>query len=172
MKSAFLLATVIIAGCGHEPPRAPGVANVPSPPSVPSPVPGGTEPSARPIQVSNEILRVCQIAQPEVNPNFDFNSTDISVEDRHLLEAVATCFTTGALKGRSMRLIGRADRRGENEYNMGLGANRAGSVYNYLASFGVDVKRIESTSRGELDATGSDEGGWRRDRRVDIDLVK
>ena len=28
----------------------------------------------------------------------------------------------------------------------------------------------DATSRGELDATGTDEEGWKRDRRVDIEL--
>jgi hypothetical protein len=30
---------------------------------------------------------------------------------------------------------------------------------------------MRATSRGELDATGTDETGWAQDRRVDIDLA-
>ena len=33
-------------------------------------------------------------------------------------------------------------------------------------------RQINETSRGALDATGHDEETWRKDRRVDIDLVK
>ena len=35
----------------------------------------------------------------------------------------------------------------------------------------LTLARVEdATSRGELDATGTDEEGWKRDRRVDIEL--
>jgi hypothetical protein len=33
-------------------------------------------------------------------------------------------------------------------------------------------RKIESSSRGALDATGKDETGWAYDRRVDVLLVK
>ena len=32
------------------------------------------------------------------------------------------------------------------------------------------AQRMALTSRGALDATGNDEEGWRKDRRVDISL--
>jgi outer membrane protein OmpA-like peptidoglycan-associated protein len=35
---------------------------------------------------------------------------------------------------------------------------------------GVDASKVTTTSRGKLDATGSDEASWQQDRRVDIDL--
>ena len=53
---------------------------------------------------------------------------------------------------------------------MTLGDHRADTVRRYLGGLGVDTKRIAETSRGELDATGTDETGWRQDRRVDIAL--
>lgn len=36
--------------------------------------------------------------------------------------------TTGSLKGRSLRLVGRADPRGEVEYNFVLGESHAGNI--------------------------------------------
>jgi len=39
-----------------------------------------------------------------------------------------------------------------------------------LFTLGVDNERMGDSSKGELGATGKDENGWRRDRRVDITL--
>ena len=86
------------------------------------------------------------------------------------LSAIAKCLTTGPLKGRSVDLVGRADPRGETEYNMTLGAKRARHVHNFMGSAGVPQDKMHDTSRGELDATGKDEAGWRLDRRVDVKL--
>jgi peptidoglycan-associated lipoprotein len=79
--------------------------------------------------------------------------------------------TSGPLRGRSLRLVGRADPRGELEYNFALGSARAGSVDAYLTNLGLDSARVSMTSRGKLDATGTNESGWQRDRRVDVDLL-
>ena len=67
--------------------------------------------------------------------------------------------TSGPLQGRSLRLVGRADPRGETEYNFALGSARAGSVDTYLIDLGLDSARVSMTSRGKLDATGTDETG-------------
>ena len=69
-----------------------------------------------------------------------------------------------------MALIGRADPRGTEEYNLGLGSRRAASVSQYLARLGVGQPQLGVTTRGAIDATGTDESGWRQDRRVDIQL--
>jgi hypothetical protein len=47
---------------------------------------------------------------------------------------------------------------------------RASSVSQYLTQLGVDSARITETPRGKLDATGTDDATWGRDRRVDVDL--
>ena len=54
---------------------------------------------------------------------------------------------------------------------MTLGESRASSVHRYMVDLGVGKERMTATSRGEMDATGTDEEGWRKDRRVDIELV-
>jgi len=88
-----------------------------------------------------------------------------------VLSAIAQCLSQGALRGSNVSLTGRADARGEDEYNMTLGEARADSVRRYLHDLGVQQERLRATSRGEIDATGADEAGWARDRRVDIDLA-
>ncbi len=124
------------------------------------------------VRVSEDIMKACQIHVDNVEraPKFDYDDADLQPEDRDVLEQVAKCVTTGPLKGRDLSLVGRCDPRGEVEYNMVLGEYRAESVHDYLAKLGVDPDKMAKTSRGELDADGKDEDGWRRDRRVDISL--
>jgi peptidoglycan-associated lipoprotein len=66
--------------------------------------------------------------------------------------------------------VGRADARGESDYNITLGQSRADAVGSYLSIRGMDKSKAQSTSRGAMDASGTDERGWQRDRRVDVML--
>ncbi len=125
------------------------------------------------VNVDDEIMKKCNLkvaAMPEESAKFDFDSDEVTPAERQVLEQVAKCLTTGPLKGRSVDLVGRADPRGEHEYNMSLGGRRARSVNNFLGQLGVPSDKMHDTSRGALDATGTDEGGWRLDRRVDVKL--
>lgn len=123
------------------------------------------------LNVSDEIARLCGLKQSSYAPNFAYDSASISDDDRAMLTALAKCLSEGALKGRGLTLTGRADARGEPEYNMSLGENRSDSVRRYLHDLGVKDDRLKATSRGELDATGKDEAGYAKDRRVDIALA-
>jgi peptidoglycan-associated lipoprotein len=124
------------------------------------------------IRMSEDLIKVCNIHFSSVDqaPKFDFDRAELTADDRAVLDQVAQCVTSGPLKGRSLHMTGRADPRGEVEYNMALGEHRASSVEGYLKQLGVDGSRMDITSRGKLDATGTDEATWARDRRVDIDL--
>ena len=102
---------------------------------------------------------------------FAYDSSKIRAEDTPVIQKLATCFSVGPLKGRTMTLVGRADPRGESEYNLALGGHRANSVKSALISAQLDEKWITTTSRGELDARGTDEASWQHDRRVDVLLV-
>jgi peptidoglycan-associated lipoprotein len=123
--------------------------------------------------VSNDIMDACHIDLGNVDraPKFDFDQSQLEPSDRAVLDQVAQCFTTGPLKDKSLKLVGRADPRGEQEYNMTLGSYRAASVETYLNQLGLAPSRVTATSRGKLDATGTDESGWRLDRRVDLLLA-
>jgi peptidoglycan-associated lipoprotein len=123
------------------------------------------------LHVSQQIVDACGMPRQDYAPAFGFDSADITDEDRDLLNALAKCLSDGALKENRVTLVGRADPRGEDEYNMVLGGARAESVRRYLNGLGVGRERVLATSRGELDATGQDEPGWTRDRRVDIQLA-
>ena len=66
-----------------------------------------------------------------------------------------------------MHVTGLTDPRGTEEYNLALGDRRAQSAKKYLESLGLR-RQLSSSSMGEELATGSDEGSWSRDRRVDF----
>ena len=127
------------------------------------------------LSVSDFVAQQCGIqpreAKNETAPTFDFDSTALAPADRDILAEVAKCLTEGALKGKNVSLVGRTDARGEPEYTMGLGDSRASAVTRYLIDLGVGKDRLRPTSRGEIDATGTNEDGWARDRRVDIELA-
>ncbi len=123
------------------------------------------------LHVSDAIARACGLPRTESAPKFGFDSATIAPEDRTILAAIAKCVSEGALRGQSLALIGRADPRGEDEYNMSLGESRADTVRRYLHDLGVHPDHVQATSRGELDAMGADEASWAKDRRVDIELA-
>jgi peptidoglycan-associated lipoprotein len=123
------------------------------------------------LSLSGDIVQLCGIkAAATANPTFDYNKEELTPEDRSVLDQLATCMLTGALKGKAVSLIGRADPRGTEEYNLGLGSRRASSVSSYLEKLGVGQPQLAVTTRGALDATGTDEAGYAKDRRVDVQL--
>jgi len=130
------------------------------------------------LRVSREIVSACNITLDPVKepaasraPHFDFDKSNLQPADDAMLDKIADCLTKGPLAGRSIALIGRADPRGEIEYNFALGEHRADSVVKYLESRGVDTAHLQPTSRGKLDATGTDATTWAADRRVDLVLL-
>ncbi len=112
-----------------------------------------------------------RFANIEGAPKFGYNDDDLIATDRDVLQQVAECLVRGPLKGKAVQLVGHADPRGTDEYNLGLGTRRAETVRSYLLRLGVSGDRLSPTTRGELDANGVDESGWQRDRRVDLQLV-
>lgn len=138
--------------------------------SAPSTTP--TKPVSSTISVSEDVARACSLHFNDLAtaPKFDFDKFDLLPDDHEVLAKIGHCVMTGPLKGRSIRLVGHADPRGTEQYNMALGARRAHAVAAFLTQFGVDGQRIKETSRGELDAIGNDEMTWQLDRRVDVVL--
>ena len=103
-------------------------------------------------------------------PHFDYESPDLRPESRATLERLASCLTKGTLKSGQVLLTGHCDARGEQEFNMSLGENRAVAVKGFLIGMGVPAEKIRTSSRGKLDANGQDEAGWANDRRVDVEV--
>jgi peptidoglycan-associated lipoprotein len=170
LRVAFLLLTgpcLVPVGCAGKD------ALRPVEPAVVQTTSAATAPEvAGNVAVSDELARACKLdfGNPSRAPTFDFDDSDLSSADRAVLQQVASCLTTGPLRGRALLLIGHAERRGEIEYNMALGDHRAGGARAYLAQLGVGDKKMVETSRGKLDAIGTTDDGMRRDRRVDLVL--
>lgn len=173
MKLQAITLVVLLGACGgSQPPAA----------TPTTPTTGGTTTSSAAstketpdqaahsgsVQISPDILAACGISADDAF--FAFDSARLEKKDIKPLDQVAVCFTTGALKGRTMKLIGHADPRGDVDYNMALGQKRADAVQKYIVDKGVAPANVESTSRGAMDATGTDEAGWAHDRRVDVTL--
>lgn len=118
--------------------------------------------------VDESVAKMCDLP----DARFGFDSSALGNEARRVVDAIAKCFTSGPGKGRGLHIVGHADPRGEEEYNLALGQRRAGAVAGLLKGAGLDEDRVMTTSRGELDATGQDEAGWSRDRRVEIQLAQ
>lgn len=93
--------------------------------------------------------------------------------DRHDLNLTAQTTLSGqaqwlnANPGTTATIEGHADERGTREYNLALGARRANSVKNFLASKGVDSSRMRAVSFGKERpiALGSDPSSWSQNRR-------
>lgn len=171
--SSLAVLVLCAAGCAEKAlPEAKTPARVTAEVTIARPPPAPTVPVTSSLSVSEELLTTCKLNFNDIRsaPKFDFDRSALAADDDAILSQIAACVTTGPLAGRALQLIGRADPRGESEYNMALGTRRASSVGDFLAGRGVNSSNLEMSSRGKLDATGADEAGWQRDRRVDIVL--
>ncbi len=177
MKKTHLLALpllVVLVACGGDekkPPQTPTGTDT-TPHVTPQTTSAQPDTSKLAVNVDPDILKACNLKFDTVEnaPKFDYDNDQLSPDEKNILEQVAKCLTTGPLKGRQVQLVGRADPRGTTEYNMALGARRSSAAGVYLQGLGVGNDRLFETSRGSLDASGSDEASWQKDRRVDIAL--
>lgn len=121
------------------------------------------------VEIDSKIVKACGDLP---TANFAFDSAEVTGDAATALDALARCFVSGPLKGKGMKLIGHADPRGETEYNLGLGQKRAGSIADFLAKKGVGQGQMATSSKGEFEATGIDESGWQKDRKVEVLLAE
>ncbi len=180
----LVLAAGALAGCGHETLAKPAAMARKAPTAMntvaeakPAAPTSADERIAQAVTkmlgLDAEIVRVCNLhfdvaPSEEGAPRFDTDESDLTQQDTAILAQVVQCLTNGPLAGRHVQLVGRADARGTTEYNFVLGEHRASTVSHYLEEKGLPSARINETSRGELDAKGSDDITMRDDRRVDI----
>jgi peptidoglycan-associated lipoprotein len=179
MKPLTLILVLAAAvACSHDKPKVakptPEAAKNPEPtPDKPPPSVDKDTQVSPGLAMSGDLATMCNIKSTmttKANPQFDYDKDELTTDDRAVLDQLATCLTNGVLKGKAVALIGRADPRGTEEYNLGLGSRRAATVSQYLGRLGVGEPQMAVTTRGALDATGTDESGWKQDRRVDIQL--
>lgn len=171
-STALALSALSVAGCGSEPPpkTADDVAAA-TPAEAPASAATAKADTATPtsgsVHIEQKILAACGDI-PEAR--FAFDSARIEAQAESALSALAKCFVSGPLKGKNLKLVGHTDPRGESGYNYGLGQQRAGSVSSFLTTKGLEASRIATSSMGENEASGTDEEGWAKDRKVDVFL--
>jgi len=173
--AVLLLYSAVAIGCGSDPkkpPAAPG-GGTQQPAASASATADNPKPDDNPnqsqINISDAIRKACGISNEDAF--FAFNSANVRPQDQRVLAELTKCFTSGPLAGKQMRLVGHADPRGEPEYNMVLGGRRADNVKQYLVKAGMKSGQIDTSSRGEMDSTGTDEASWAKDRKVDVMLA-
>ena len=103
---------------------------------------------------------------------FGFDSTTLGAAELGKIEAVARHLTDKS--DRVVVIEGNCDERGSNEYNMGLGENRAIVIRTYLMNNGITEDRIQVRSYGsERPAVlGHDESAWAKNRRGEFAIFQ
>jgi len=171
--------TLLLAGCPKTPTR-------PDPSSTAMGMqPGGrTDSSLNPLDVPMNLEAPGLSAREEGfdanNQNrsalqaqavyFDFDRSDIKATERSKLQEAKAYLD----RNPNYRLLleGHCDWRGTAEYNLGLGERRANAARAYLTSIGVGADRLETLSKGSLEAVrNGDTAAMARDRRVDLVVV-
>ena len=99
---------------------------------------------------------------------FAFNLGDLSDEAKARLDRIARCLTT--LEAAELGIVGHADERGTQEYNLHLGERRAQAIKRYLVNLGVPESKLSVISYGEERpiAEGSNESSWQKNRRAEF----
>lgn len=102
---------------------------------------------------------------------FDFDKFNIKPSERPKLQAAKDYLDKNP--GQRLLLEGHCDWRGTAEYNLALGDRRASAVKKYLQTLGVAVDRVETLSKGSLEASkNADNETMQKDRRVELVIVQ
>jgi peptidoglycan-associated lipoprotein len=97
---------------------------------------------------------------------FETDSTELTPQARDTLEKQAQWLQR--YNRYAFTVEGHADERGTREYNIALGARRAQTVRDYLASRGIDASRMRTISYGKERpvAVCNDISCWSQNRRA------
>ncbi|WP_221028761.1 OmpA family protein [Actomonas aquatica] len=102
---------------------------------------------------------------------FDFDQSGIKTSERIKLEAAIDYLN--ANPQHRLLLEGHCDWKGTAEYNLGLGDRRAGSARQFLETAGVAASRLETASKGDLEAVeNASDSQMAQDRRVELIILK
>ncbi|HEY6553594.1 MAG TPA: peptidoglycan-associated lipoprotein Pal [Vicinamibacteria bacterium] len=172
---ALVLAIGLAAcGGGKRPPALSGAPPPPSTTAAPEPAqPPDTGPDVD--RLDNEgafgsDLMPSADANTEGGPladiRFDLDSANLSDAAREILGQHAVWLKDHARA--QVTIEGHCDERGTVEYNLALGEGRARAARDYLASLGVDARRLRTVSFGKekpLDPSAN-EAAWSKNRRA------
>ena len=174
---ALASAALVLAGCSKKPDRPIPTQTAPM---------GSTNAGLAPTDLATTLDANSGLTQrtDDFDPNglnrsalgansiqFDFDQSSIKASERDKLKAAKEYLE----KNPTYRLLleGHCDWRGTAEYNLGLGDRRSGAVKKYLLSIGVAADKLETLSKGSLEAVkNADEATMAKDRRVDLVVSK
>jgi peptidoglycan-associated lipoprotein len=103
--------------------------------------------------------------------HFDFDQSSIRAGDAAMLDAkIAILRANPSLR---IAVVGHADERGSDEYNLALGNRRALAARAYMVQRGIAADRISTSSRGEEQplVMGSNEDAWAQNRRAEFTIT-
>ena len=140
---------------------------------------GNTEASARITVNASKTTTVSEITDEQLFAQnvkdifFSYDNYQISSDQEAALNANAEFLA----KHPNMKLVieGHCDERGSEDYNMGLGDNRANVVRDILAKHGVSADRVHTISYGKerpFCTRAEDESCWKENRRAHFVLQK
>jgi peptidoglycan-associated lipoprotein len=152
-KLAACASILLLAACTEEmPPPPPAVMAPPPAPAPPPPAPlppPPMPPRAAPAPTVQIVPGSLQDFQVNVGDRvfFEYDKSDLTDAARATLQKQAAWLQRfGAV---TLSIEGHCDERGTREYNLALGARRAQSVKDYLASLGVAGARLDTISFGK-----------------------
>lgn len=161
LAGVFAFVSVDVLGCATVDPPPARSADAPR-----LPVPPPTEARYLRVALTADLDR-CETE----SPHFFYDVDVPRPQDQSELLSLANCLQSEPYRELKLLLVGRADHRGDTDYNESLATRRAQHVADVLAARGVDKGRLKVMSRGEADAIGHTEGSIASlgyDRRVDI----
>lgn len=159
------LAILAFYGCQRQAPAQPtGLTMAAGSVTPPGALPAPPALEAREIRLTlGRSLEKC----PNMLVRFPYDESQPLPQDAPEIRALAACLNSSPYQSVKLRLVGRADAAGSEEYNLELGRRRAEYVKAALVNDGVDAGRIETESQGKQSA-GEEGTAPGYDRRVDI----
>jgi len=173
---AFLAAALALTGCSKKPQRAtpdqtvigPNGGGTVTPMDLTTTADPNSTLEQRPEGVTEDEFTIRGLLKPVY---FAYDQSAIKQAERAKLEEAAKYLKEHP--EHRLLLEGYCDWRGTAEYNLSLGDRRASAAKKFLLGLGVDAKRLESSSKGSLEAAKSGtEEQMTKDRRAEIVILK
>ena len=118
-----------------------------------------------------EALKTSEIEGILEDVFFSFDSYSIASTERTKLQSAADYLKGNPQDG--LLIEGHCDWYGTADYNLALGDRRAKSIRDYLITLGISANRIETLSKGSLEATsGLSKPEARKDRRGELIVLQ
>lgn len=127
------------------------------------------------VQYFTEATRSLHRPKLALEINFETGSADLLDEAKGDLDAVGQALADDRLSDKQFRLVGHTDYRGDDTYNMELSMSRAAAARQYLVeNYQIAPERLDSLGLGESKPMmpGDDERALRRNRRVELELIR